>query len=316
MAELVGLYPEDLSVRRTTRQLASEHRWLLDTQTKFGNSTGGGVNRAGQELDSSTRLYTPPIGDNWRLFGFTNYAFAHPIEGFVSRTQSGAGVDLRLPDLRAQLFADQSFGTLGGFGAGGKIDWSITDRISVGASAEIFSFDTPLRALYYGITSHEFAVRAAYRWHEERSLGFVAAWQPFSDGNQRSSAAATFEQRLLTMPHFWLTGLAELGVSFNSRTDVPYYNPAADLSATVGLLAEHVLWREYDRSLTQALTLRGGLYSERGYGEDWIGIASYEHRWRFDPNTEFRYGVQLSRRTYDGSELRELAFTIGLKQRI
>lgn len=316
MAELAALYPEDLGVRRTARQLASEHKWLLDTQTRFGNSTGGGVNQAGQELESSTRLYTPPIADAWRLFGFTNYAFAHPIEGFVSRTQSGAGVELRLPDLRASLFADQSFGTLGGFGAGGKIDWTITDQISVGASAELFSFDTPLRALYYGITSHEFAVRAAYRWHEERSLGLVAAWQPFSDGNQRFSAGLTFEQRLVTMPHFWLTGLGELGTSFNSLTNVPYYSPAADLTATAGLLAEHVLWRDYDRSLTQALTVRGGLYSEYGYGESWIGVAAYEHRWRFEPNTEFRYGVQISRRTYDGSELRELAFTIGLKQRI
>lgn len=316
MAELVGLYPEDLSVRRTARQLASEHKWLLDTQTRFGNSVGGGVNQAGQELESINRLYTPPIGDNWRLFAFTNYAFAHPIEGFVSRAQAGAGVDLRLPELRAQLFADQSFGTLGGFGAGGKIDWAITDQISVGASAEIFSFDTPLRALYYGITSHEFAVRAAYRWHEERSLGLVAAWQPFSDGNQRFAAGLAFEQRLVTIPHFWLTGLAALGVSSNSRNDVPYYSPLADLTATIGFLAEHTLWRAYDRSLVQALTVRGGLYSEYGYGESWIGLASYEHRWRFDPDTELRYGVQVSRRTYDGSELRELAFIVGLRQRI
>ena len=28
---------------------------------------------------------------------------------------------------------------------------------------------------------------------------------------------------------------------------------------------------------------------------------SYEHRWRFDPLFEFAYGVELSRRVYDGS---------------
>ena len=118
------------------------------------------------------------------------------------------------------------------------------------------------------------------------------------------------------MPHFWLTGLAELGASTNSSNQGPYYSPLSDLTATVGLLAEHVLWRDYDRSLTQALTVRGGLYSEYGYAENWIGVASYEHRWRFDPNTEFRYGVQVSRRTYDGSEFKELAFIVGLRQRI
>ncbi len=316
MAELVALYPEDLSVQHTARALAAEHKWQLDTRTRFGNSVGGGVNQAGQELQSLNRLYSPPIGDNWRVFAMGNYAFAHPIEGFVSRLQAGAGAELRMRDLRAELFANQSAGTLGGFGAGGRIDWSITDQISVGASAELFTFDTPLRGLYYGITSNQVAVRAAYRWHEERNLGLVAAWQPFSDGNQRFSAGLAFEQRLVTVPHFWLTGLAALGVSSNTRNDVPYYSPLADLTATVGVLAEHTLWRSYDRSLVQALTVRGGLYSERGYGESWVGVAAYEHRWQFNPNTEFRYGVQFSHRTYDGLPVHELSFVIALLQRI
>ena len=45
------------------------------------------------------------------------------------------------------------------------------------ASAELFTFNTPLRALHYGVTSNEFSMRGAYRWHEERSLGLVAAYQ-------------------------------------------------------------------------------------------------------------------------------------------
>ena len=53
-----------------------------------------------------------------------------------------------------------------------------------------------------------------------------------------------------------------------------------------------------------------------GYANNWIGTINYEHRWRFDPLTEFRYGVMLMRRVYDGSVENTLGFVIGLRQRI
>ena len=96
----------------------------------------------------------------------------------------------------------------------------------------------------------------------------------------------------------------------------PYYNPGQDLSVTGGLLAEHVLWRNYESSLTQALSADAGMYAERGYANNWIGTLNYEHRWRFDPLTEIHYGVTLMRRVYDGSVENTLGFTIGLRQRI
>ena len=96
----------------------------------------------------------------------------------------------------------------------------------------------------------------------------------------------------------------------------PYYNPSQDLSLTGGLLAEHVLWKRYDVSLVQALTADAGLYSEYGYTDNWIGTLKYEHRWRFDPLTELRYGVTLTRRVYDGSVENGIALIIGLSQRI
>ena len=316
MAELVALYPEDRNVPRTARTLAAQHRWLLEAEGKFDNTSGGGANAAGQEMESTARLYTPPIADHWRLFALNNYSFAHPLEGFVSRDQLGAGVDWRSSWLRASLFADQSFGTLGRFGGGGTVDVSINDQISVGASAEFFSADTPLRAQFYGITSDEYALRAAYRWHESRNLTLTGAYQPFSDGNQRLSATGSFKEKFLAMPGFALTGLIDVGTSSNTLTNVQYYSPARDFTATGGLLAEHVLWKRYDTSLVQALQVEAGLYAEQGFANDWVGVASYEHRWRFDPFTELHYGVELSRRVYDGQELRGLAFVVGLRQRL
>lgn len=66
----------------------------------------------------------------------------------------------------------------------------------------------------------------------------------------------------------------------------------------------------------QALRVDAGLYSQQGYGDNLIGVASYEHRWRIDPRTEFRYGVQVSRKYYDGLEERSIGLILGLRQRI
>lgn len=316
LAELVALYPEDLAVQRLARQVHAERRWLLEVEARPSDSTGGGVNQAGQAIQVAARLYSPPIDNNWRIFALNDYGSAQPIEGFVQRERIGLGVEFRDRDWRATLFPTLSFGTLQKAGGGATIDWFVNDQFSVGISGELFSIETPIRALYYGISSDQVALRAAYRWHENRSLLAVASYQPFTDGNQRLTFGVTFLQKLIDIPLFDLTGRAEVFTSSNTKPDAPYFNPSADLSATVGLLAEHVSWRAYDKSFVQALRVDAGLYSQQGYADNWIGVASYEHRWRIDPRTEFRYGVQVSRKFYDGLEERSIGLIVGLRQRI
>ena len=316
VAALVALYPQDRAVRRLAGQVRAQQGWLFEVEARPSNSTGGGVNEAGQALQIAGRLYSPPIADNWRLFALNDYNSANPIEGFAQRERVGAGLELRLPALRATAFPTMSWGTLNRAGGGATLDWFPTDQISLGVSAEAFSLETPLRALFYGITSDQYAARAAYRWHESRAINAVASYQPFTDGNQRMTAGLTYIERLIDVPHFDLTGRAELFTSSNTLANAPYFNPSADLSATVGFLAEHVAWRYYDTIFVQALRVDAGLYAQQGYANDWIGIASYEHRWRIDPRTEFRYGIQVSRKVYDGLEEKSIGLIVGLRQRL
>lgn len=316
LAELEALYPEDSAVRRVGRLVRAQRGWLFEAEARPSNSTGGGVNEMGQAFQVSGRLYSPPIADNWRLFALNDYISANPIEGFGQRERVGAGVELRLPALRATAFPTMSWGTLNRAGGGATLDWFPTDQISLGVSAEAFSIETPLRALFYGITSDQYTVRAAYRWHESRALSGVASYQPFTDGNQRLIAGLTYTERLIDVPKFDLTARADLYTSSNTLPNAPYFNPSADLAATVGFLAEHVAWRYYERSFTQALRVDAGLYAQQGYASDWIAMATYEHRWRIDPRTEFRYGIQASRRVYDGVEEKSYGLIVGLRQRI
>ena len=317
--ELLALYPEDQGVRRLARDLDAKRRFVLDVRVQPSNSDGGGANASGQAIMSEARLYSPPIADNWRVFALSDYSNANPPEGFVQRGRVGGGIEYRMawPWLTATVYPAASWGTLNKAGGGATLDWWVTDQIQLAASAELFTIDTPLRALFSGITANEYAAKATYRWHESRSIAATFAYLPFTDGNQRVTGGLTYKERLINIPGFDLTGRAEAYGSSNTLGGLTiYYNPSQDLSLTGGLLAEHVLWRRYDNSLVQALAVDAGLYAEQGFTSNWIGTLNYEHRWRFDPLTEFRYGVMLMRRVYDGSVENTLGFTIGLRQRI
>jgi biofilm PGA synthesis protein PgaA len=314
--ELLAQYPENGAVRRLARELDAQKRWLLEAEVRPSNSDGGGANAMGQSLVQLAKLTTPPIADNWRLFVTDDYANANPPEGFTQRLRIGAGVEWRIPNLTATLYPTQSWGTYARPGGVATVDWLVTDQVRLAVAGELYSWGTPLRALLFGTTADEYSAKATYRWHESRAVSASFAYMPFTDSNQRFSGGITYRERLVNLPGFDLTALAEAYASSNSLLNANYYNPIRDLSLTGGMLAEHVLWRHYDVSLVQALTVDAGLYSEYGFSDNWIGTLNYEHRWRFDPLTEFRYGVMLTRRAYDGSIENTITFIAGLRQRI
>jgi biofilm PGA synthesis protein PgaA len=304
-------------VQRLARELDAKRRWVLDVEVKPSNSNGGGANASGQAIESHARLSSPPIADNFRLFALGDYANAHPPEGFTERARAGVGLEWRIPNFEATIYPTQSWGTLPRTGAGATADWLVTDQIRLAVSGELYSWETPLRALLFGTTASEVSARATYRWDESRSASASFAYLPFTDGNQRFAGGMTFKQKLLNLPHFDLTGMAEAYASANNLGGTqPYYNPTRDLSVGGGFMAEHTIWRRYDNSWVQALTVDAGLYSEYGFRDNWTGNIDYEHRWRFDPLTEFRYGVRLMRRVYDGQVENTLMFIAGLTQRI
>jgi biofilm PGA synthesis protein PgaA len=313
--KLKALYPEDAQVQALARQLAADQGTLFEIEISPSWSEGGGSNATGNELAVNARLWSPPVDDHWRAFAFDDYAYAHPEEGFVERHHAGAGAELRWDDVTATAYASYSGGELEKAGGGFTLEWQPNDRLSLGINGEIFSINTPLRALFSDTTANEIGGHIGYRWHESREITVFGSYLDFTDGNEQKNAGLDFSQRLVDIPHFDLTGRIEVFASANSNQDVAYYSPERDLTATGGLLAEHLLWRRYDESLVQAFSLDAGSYSQEGFGTDWIGTFSYEHRWRFDPWTELRYGVELGRHVFDGDPEKSVAFTFGLSQR-
>jgi biofilm PGA synthesis protein PgaA len=315
IAALVDVYPENLSVQRLRRELAAQTGWILDATVGPSREVGGGANNSGFEMTAAVGLASPLIDHRWRLFALSSYADANPPEGFVNRVRAGGGLQLVLPDLTASLSIHQDLGTLARTGFGATLDWRPSDTLALEASYQHISEDTPLRALLQGITADSLNIAATWRWNESYNVVLGATWMPFTDGNERFSLDLRYAQRVLQRPRFTLTAQAELYGSTNRLTDVPYYSPRADFSATVGLLAEHTMWRRYERSFVHALTVSGGLYAERGFDVGPIGTVAYEHRWQLDPWTVVTYGVSLAEHRYDGAGAHTLAGFVTLRQR-
>lgn len=208
-----------------------------------------------------------------------------------------------------------NWGTLGGTSAGVRLAYEVDDHWTLRAEGELFSRQTPLRALIYGIRADSLGATIDYR-RDERFSGYATlGLLAYSDGNDRTSGGVGAAWLVHAAPHFDLTARGDLYASWNSAPGGPYFAPRSDLSATAGLSGQHVSWRRYRQSFVQAFSVEAGVYRQQDFGTDWIGVASYEHRWRRDPWTEFHYGVRVDRRVYDGAAERGIGLTLGLRQR-
>jgi biofilm PGA synthesis protein PgaA len=315
IADLLAQYPEELRVQQLARDLRAATGWLVEFEAKPSDSEGGGSNAYGEALELQTKLTGPAIGDHWRLYAQSDYANAHPPEGFVDRERASAGVEWLSRDLDASLYASDNWGTLRKPGGGATLDWSPIDQLRIDVAGELYSWETPLRAVLHGIMADQVSARVTWRWDESRSVSAGFAYLPFTDGNRREEANVTFAQRLVDLPHFDLTGTAAAFASTNDRPEAPYFNPDRDLTVEGGLLAEHTLWRSYGQSFVQAFSANMGVYEQAHFASRPIATLGYEHRWRFDPWMEVVYGVQLSRRVYDGSVENGAEFVVRLARR-
>ena len=191
-----------------------------------------------------------------------------------------------------------------------EIGWTPTDHLSLSAAGEIFSRETPLRALKNGVTADAVDLGAGYDFHESRGLALAWRLMDFSDGNVRHELFPRFTQRVLEKPRLTMTAIVDLYYSTNSLTDVAYFSPEWIFTPTVALVVEHVAWRKYRRSFVHALTATAGGTFQSGFDGEPIGTIAYEHRWRFGPQVDLSYGISVGSNVYDGDrEQRIVGFT-------
>jgi biofilm PGA synthesis protein PgaA len=300
VAALQAAYPDDGAVQRSARDLSAHDLAEVDAGVVLRHETGSAQAAPGSGVDAHLRLYSPPIAEWWRAVAVAERHTASPPEGKALRNRFGLGAKYRGADTQFEATAWSNRGTLdkAGFSVAGS--WAPDDHVSLSANAEAFAVDTPLRALLYGITANAAGVSAGYTWNEASAVSASFRALDFTDGNQRRSVVLAWGQRLLTQPHLQLDLRPGFYASTNSLAGAPYFNPSRDRSFSLALEADHVIWRRYERSLSQNLSATVANYWQQGYGAGAIGGLRYTQAWRHDPLTEWRYGIELNRSIYDG----------------
>jgi biofilm PGA synthesis protein PgaA len=295
---LYALYPEDVHVSNLQNQWKIHNLRELRLAAGYGDNSGA-VEGSRDILFDGT-LFSQPLDYNYRIFVSGRYAFADFPEGDESSRRYGVGVEYRQPDLEAA--AEMTYNVDGGHELGGRLSllYEIDDHWSIPFNLEIFSRDTPLRALKQDITADSADLGVVYRASDLRSVSLRSQVMDFSDGNFRRSLAGSLEQRLVTLPKYNLTGVVELYASANSRNDTIYFNPDRDFSAALTLVNLQRLYRRYDRSFSHRLSLTIGNYWQKGYDDGYIAGFSYEHIWASAERFELAYGFSRFRRVYDG----------------
>ena len=315
-ADLALLYPENANVQRLESDIDSFDRFEFRTELhSYNERNNGAADAPGSGFDTTNRIYSPPIADHWRILGGFDFAYAQPLEGWVDRYHIGGGFEWRIPSVTVEATGWGNTGTLHRGGARLAAGWTPTDHWNFEADTELYSMETPLRAVLHGITANSVGGGAGYDWHESTGLSVGLHAYDFSDGNRRLAGGFRFAQRLVDRPHLKVTVRPEIYVSRNTKLDAPYFNPSQDLSVLPGLDILHTLWRHYERSFRQHITGGIGTYWQRGYGTGTIASITYEQIYQVSPNTELHYGATYSRRVYDGDPVDSITFSLALAQR-
>ena len=297
---------------------APENLAELQIRSNYSQTPSSNV-EGGTNYGVDTMLYTPVIDSHWRLFAGEYYAHEDEpaSEGVISLWRSTAGVEYH--DTAVKLSLAPTFNYYNSndrVGATGDAQWTINNQWAVGGNGQIFSVDTPLRALNAGVTSNSYNANATWHQGDARSLRVDATMVNFSDQNLRASGSALYSERLYTSTQFTLDGIANATESQDSLDEQRlYFNPKADFLGSAGLKATEVLYRDGNAVYLQSLQILPGDYWQKDYGQGLSLDARYELRAHLSDRFEAGVGADFCRQKADGTDETSVSLLFDLTKR-
>ncbi len=275
------------------------HR-LRELRAGAAYADNSGAEPASEELRLESTLFSSPFLTHYRAFAGWSWSRADFPEGEGIYRRYGIGLEYRGRDLEGtlEISANQADGDDLGLALAGRRH--LGDHWSIPFAAELFSRDTPLRALRNGIDADALRLGVDYLRNESGQWGISGQWMDFSDDNRRIQLSGYVRERLLSRPHYKLDARLDLGNGFNSESDGPYFSPERDFSAELTLDNRWLLYRRYDFSFGHRLALSGGGYWQRDFGGHPVASLLYEHNWQAHDRLALDYGAVWRRRVYDG----------------
>jgi biofilm PGA synthesis protein PgaA len=318
---LMQRFPENPDVQRAKRELDVHNMAELDAHAgyQFAPSEGDVNNPNGQGFDVGAELYSSPIDFNWRLFAGEDFFHEHEPEqeGILDYSRTNAGAEYRNGDVTTSGGVSYNrFDSGERVGAFGKGEYTFNDMWSAGIAAELFSADTPLRALNAGVTADNYEVNGKWRGSESESVTFSANAMPFSDGNFRTGQDAEYIRRLYTDDQYQLDFEGNAASQQNSKNEArSYYNPSLDFTALAGLRGTQNLYRHYETLWDHSLLAMAGVYAQQNYNASPAWTIRYEHRLHYDDTLNAGVGVNYTHQDYDGSAEDAVSLTMDVVER-
>ena len=321
--DLVARYPESNAVKNAARDIEIYHMAEIDAHAGYAFSPSQSVTNSpspnGQGYWIGAEIYSSPIDYNWRLFAGQDYAHQHEAnaEGLIDVERSNAGVEYRKGDVTARVAPTINVYNgnqrIGGFGT---FHYSFNDMWSTDIAAELFSSQTPLRALNQGVTSNLYTAGLVWRANEGRQVAVNLGAMTFSDHNVRTMQDAEYIERLYTSPNFKLDADTTIDMTQDSKdANRFYFNPRSDVLAMVGLRGTQTLYHWYNTLYEHSLMARAGVYDESKYGASAAWNVRYEQRVHYNKTTEFGAGVDYLHHDYDGSASDAVSLTMDMVER-
>ncbi|PQZ85421.1 MULTISPECIES: poly-beta-1,6 N-acetyl-D-glucosamine export porin PgaA [Pseudomonas] len=320
--DVVARNPDSRQVQRLNRLRNVHEMAELRVEAYTGKSFGGGNNGDAGAVSGSrdwgieSRLYTPPIDEDWRLFAGAGYARADFEEGTGQHRWQSVGVERRTRDMTVEAeISNHSYGDGSKQGAAVSIARDINDHWQYGGSLGYLLSTTPLRALNAGITANGGSGFVRWRANESREWRLSLSPSHFSDGNDRFEALLTGRQGVYSSPKVQVDLGLEVAASRNSKEDTVYFNPKSDLSVMPTVTVNHQLYHRYETLWTQQFQLGAGTYSQKDYSTGGMGLIGYGQRFFWNDVLEVGANLSLISRPYDGDRERDLRLLVDLTYR-
>ena len=185
------------------------------------------------------------------------------------------------------------------------VTWLPDDRWRVDAGyASGLWRELPLRARAAGLVADTVDLGVSFTASPRWNVRAGAGHSNVSDGNVRRWGLLGGQLLARQGPIYRAYVGAEVYASDSSRTDVPYYSPPRDRSASLSHRSEFVSANSSGRRHTFSLLLTAGVYDQEGFDAGPVGGAWLQSDWDLTGRTALVVGAGARSQLYDG--VREL----------
>jgi len=314
--DLVALYPENLHAQRLRSDIHTQLAAEVRLEGRYDTSDRG-LGESWSQLEVSV-----PVGTRARLTGGSYDSRSDDqryTRGDVSDTY--LGLSLR-PERWLSLGAEAAWDVSGkDFGRSPAVSARLALlpddrwRLDLGTSYHAWR-DLPLRARAAGISADSTDFGISYTPGSRWDVRLGGGRSELTDDNQRTWGIAAAHLLVRQGPLYRATFGAEVYTSENRRSDVAYFSPSRDRSASLTHRSEWVTSNAPGHRHSFSLLANMGIYDQQGFAAGPVGGLWLESDWDLSGRTVLVVGAGARSQLYDGSRELDPKLYLTLRRRL